>query len=118
MEKTFDPAELSKFTGSETVTRHSLIRRIVYSEGAQYVADSAGAYWFIDEIVFGQTLRKIQAEEFQVWNLKVTGSKAVITVEDGNDNVVFIKHIDFTNFPAPGVTLWFENNTIYLPSER
>ena len=42
----------------------------------------------------------------------------VLTVEDGNDNTVFSKAIPFTDFPPEGITLWFENNTIYLPSER
>ncbi len=42
----------------------------------------------------------------------------VITVEDGNYNVVFTKVLDYTDFPAPEITLWFTNNVIYLPEER
>ena len=38
--------------------------------------------------------------------------------ENGNDNTVFTKAIPFTDFPPEGITLWFANNTIYLPSEH
>jgi hypothetical protein len=31
---------------------------------------------------------------------------------------VFEKPIPFTDFPLPEISLWFENNTIYLPSEH
>jgi len=43
---------------------------------------------------------------------------ATLTCEDGNYNVVFVQQLEFSDFPPPGVTLWFENDTIYLPSER
>jgi hypothetical protein len=31
---------------------------------------------------------------------------------------VFQKSIPFTDFPLPEISLWFTNNTIYLPSEH
>ena len=42
--KTFNPATLRQFTGTETVYRHGLARSIIYTDGAKYVAESAGAY--------------------------------------------------------------------------
>ena len=45
------------------------------------------------------------------------GHKGVLTCEDGNDHTVFTKELDFTDFPEPGIALWFTNNTIFLPSE-
>ena len=61
-----------------------------------------------------------------MWKLKVLeGSKALLVLEDGNDNVVWSKKIAFTDFPiAAGetFTLWAEAGdglmTIMLPSER
>ena len=38
--------------------------------------------------------------------------------EDGNGRSVFEKAIEFTDFPDDGIELWFENSTIYLPSEH
>lgn len=110
--------DLERFTGSEQFYRHAFVRKVLYTEGAKYVANAAGAYWLLDEIAFSQmTVTKLQNEAFQVWKLQVTGSKAKIVVEDGNDNVVFTKAINFTDFPEPGITLWCVDNVIMLPSE-
>jgi hypothetical protein len=120
MTKTLDPHTLHQFTGSETWYRHWFVRRVLFTDGAKYVADQAGAYWLIDEIAFAQKNQPtVSTEEFQVWKLTVEPpSKGTLTCEDGNDRVVFSKQLDFTDFPEPGIELWFENDTIYLPSER
>jgi hypothetical protein len=96
------------------------VRSILFTDGAKYVADAAGAYWLLDEIALAQRFVKaVAAEEFQAWKLTVNpDSTAALTCEDGNYDVVFTKRIPFTDFPPEGITLWFENNTIYLPSER
>ena len=43
---------------------------------------------------------------------------AILACEDGNGRTVFAKPLEYTDFPAERVELWFENNTIYVPSER
>ena len=120
MTKSLDPNILSQFTGSEHWYRHGLVRQILFTDGAKYVADAAGAYWLLDEIALAQRFVKaVAAEEFQAWKLTVKpDSTAALSCEDGNTNVVFTKTIEFTDFPPDGIELWFENNTIYLPSER
>ena len=117
--KTFSTADLAQFTGTEHWYRHALARSILFTDGAKYVADSASAYWLLDEIALAQRgVKAVAAEEFQVWKLAVKpNATATLACEDGNDNVVFSKAIEFTDFPAEGVTLWFCNNTILLPSE-
>jgi hypothetical protein len=117
--QTFDPAALAHFTGSDNFYRHGLNRRIVYTEGAAYVAESAGAYWLLDEIAIAAGHdKRVQREEFQVWKLEVHADKsATLSCEDGNDNVVFRKSIEFTDFPAAQITLWQVGGTILLPSE-
>jgi hypothetical protein len=119
-QKSLDPDELSRFTGSEHWFRHGLVRGIVFTDGAKYIADRAGAYWLLDEIAIAQRFdKKAAAEEFQVWTLTVNADhSAVLTCEDGNGNTVLSKAIEFTDFPPEGVALWFANNTIYLPSEH
>jgi len=118
--KKFTEADLRNFTGSEHWYRHGLVRTILFTDGAKYVADHGGAYWLLDEIAFAQKGQKaVAAEEFQVWTLKVNADRtATLSCGDGNDNTVFTKEIPFTDFPANEITLWFANNTIYLPSEH
>jgi hypothetical protein len=113
-------AELRNFTGSEHWYRHGLVRTILFTDGAKYVADEGGAYWLLDEIAFAQKGEKaVAAEEFQVWVLKVNADRtATLSCGDGNNNTVYTKEIPLTDFPAIEVTLWFANNTIYLPSEH
>ena len=117
--KTFDKAQLAQFTGTEQWHRHSLIRTVLFTDGAKYVADTAGAYWLIDEIAFGQLEQAVAAEAFQVWDLNVDleKSRAVLTCEDGNDLVVFTKRIPYTDFPAERIRFFFTHNVILLPSE-
>lgn len=113
-------ADLHQFTGSEHWYRHWLNRKVLFTDGVKYVADEAGAYWLIDEIALAQRHdAKVKAEEFQVWKLTVRPNKtATLSCEDGNHNAVFSKELTFTDFPLPEITLWFANDTLYLPSEH
>ncbi len=119
MSHTLKQTELSQFTGSETWYRHAINRKVLFTDGAKYVADNAGAYWLLDEIAIIQPHEpRIAATPFQVWKLAVNADHtAELICEDGNDNLVYKKAISFTDFPAEGITLWFTDNTILLPSE-
>ncbi len=112
-------SDLHQFTGTETWFRHPLNRKVLYTEGVQYVAEHGGAYWLIDEIALIQPYdKKVAAEPFQVWTLKVRDDrKATLTCTDGNHNIVFTKEIEFTDFPLDEIEFYFTDNTILLPSE-
>ena len=51
---TLDKATLKQFTGTEYWYRHGLVRTVLFTDGAKYVADQGGAYWLLDEIAFSQ----------------------------------------------------------------
>ncbi|WP_298962294.1 DUF6876 family protein [uncultured Methylobacterium sp.] len=108
---------LEQFSGGDTHYRHGLVRGVTYTEGAKHVAETAGAYWFLDIIATNQIDQKFKAQPFQVWKLTVSGSKAKIVVTDGNDGEIYTQDVDFTDFPEPGITLWCIDNVILLPSE-
>ena len=115
-----DPAILAGFTGSEEWYRHGLCRSVLYTQGVQYVAETAGAYWLLDEIALAQRLGpRLGKHSFQVWRLKLnkTGHGAELRCEDGNYNKLFSKRITFTDFPQD-IELWVEENVILLPSEH
>jgi hypothetical protein len=118
--KTLRAEDLRQFTGSATFYRHALNRKVVFTEGAHYVAETGGAYWLLDEIALVQPYEpRIAAEEFQVWTLTVRADRsATLACGDGNGNIVFSKEIEYTDFPLEAITLWFANNTIYLPGEH
>jgi hypothetical protein len=111
---------LRQFTGSEHWYRSCINRRVVFTDRAKHVADCGGAYWLLDEIAFAQLhVKAVAAERFQVWTLKADMIRHTGTLScgDGNGNKVFEKPLGFTDFPVPEITLWFKDNTIFLPSE-
>src|SRR5580698_11462362 len=110
--KTLSKSELAQFTGSENWYRHGINRNGLYTDGAHHVAEHGGAYWLLDEIAIIQPYNKaVVAEEFQVAKLTVHADRsATLTCEDGNDNTVFTKQIEYTDFPLDKITLWFANN--------
>lgn len=118
-EEKLSAVHLRQFTGSENWYRHGLNRKILYTDGAQYVAKHGGAYWLLDEIALIQPYDKtVAAEGFQVWKIAVRPDRtATLTCEDGNGKIVFSKEIEYTDFPLDEFTFWFTDNTIFLPSE-
>ena len=118
--KTLSTSDLAQFTGSENWYRHGINRNVLYTDGAQHVAEHGGAYWLLDEIAIVQPYNKaVAAEEFQVWKLAVRPDRsATLTCDDGNGNIVFTKEIEHTDFPLDELTLYFANNVIWPLSNR
>ena len=92
---------------------------MLFTDGAKYVADQAGAYWLLDEIALVQRAdRSVAGEAFQLWTLTVQADRsATLTCEDGDGNAVYKKTIEYTDFPLPKIELYFTDNVILLPSE-
>ena len=117
--KQLTAGDLRQFTGSEQWYRHGIVRDVLFTDGAKFVADQAGAYWLLDEIALAQRYAKnVAREEFQLWKLTLNPDHtALLACEDGNGNAVYSKAIEYTDFPLPEIALYFIGNTILLPSE-
>ncbi len=62
---------LAQFTGSQTFYRHPLSGGCICTEGVQYVAETASAYWLLDAILCPQQhVAELRAAAFQVWTLR------------------------------------------------
>jgi hypothetical protein len=111
--------ELRQFTGSETWYRHGLVRSVLYTEGAKYLAEKGGAYWLLDEIALAQkTCPALAAEAFQLWKLRVKpNGTAMLTCEDGNGKRLLREQIAYTDFPLDEITFYVTGNVILLPTE-
>ncbi len=114
-----DANTLAQFTGSQNFYRHSLVREVLYTEGVEFVAETAGAYWLLDEIALAQRyIIPVKREDFQVWDLVVNADQAArLTCGDGNGLEVYSKQIPFTDFPQPSIRFYFAEWVIHLPSE-
>jgi hypothetical protein len=117
-EKALGDTELANFTGSENWYQHWL-GKCLYTDGVKYVADQAGGHWLVDEIAISQARAKVRAEQFQVWVLKVDleNHTGLLSCDDGNNNIVFTKKIEFTDFPLAEMRFYCTDGVILLPTE-
>jgi len=91
---------------------------LVYTEGVQYLAEQAGAYWLIDLVASWCPHEKIRDEDFVVRKLTVDANHtAIAAADDGNENALFPQTIEFTDFPPNEVTLYLTEGTPLLPNE-
>jgi hypothetical protein len=117
--------DLDSFLEMGNLYRRTPLSNVVYTDGVKYMADEAGADWLIDEIVLAQRRPRVAGEEFQTWKLKVEPSqqasltcfRAAPLSEDGGDDVVYKKRIDFTDFPIDEISLYCVRGTLMLPNE-
>ena len=79
MHKTFDPANLKQFTGTERYYRIS--RRHLLTDGTMYLAEHAKCYWLMIAVASHLT-GKIN-DYFAVAKLSVVGNGALLTLDDG-----------------------------------
>jgi hypothetical protein len=117
--KTLSKSDLAQFTGSENWYRHGINRNVVYTDGAQHVAEHGRAHWLSrrdrdhSALQQGSRRRGISGVETH----RGSDRSATLSCDDGNDNIVFTKRIEYTDFPLDEITLYFANNVIHLPSE-
>lgn len=115
--------DLSGFTGTEKLYQVALFNRTVCTDGAKFVADTAGAWWLLDIMVSYQFHAKVKPQSFQVWKLTVWEDRsATLECEDGNGNLIIRHEISDTDFPVPEMKFYFTHGreqlpTILLPSE-
>lgn len=117
-------AQLAHFTGSETFTRHALLRGVLMTEGVSYLANTAGAHWLTDAIASYVLDDRASQESFQVWRLAVdpTTRKAILIMTDGNSSrPIITQEFDYTDFPLDVIDLWLVASgatwVMMLPSE-
>lgn len=115
--------QLSQFHGSQCI--YSLpICRTRYTEGVQYLASTANAYWLLtDASVMGKSLMeksRFITVDFKCYSeaeREEIGFDAVIAYSDGNDTVFTEQQYHITDFPLDELRLFFVDNTLLLPSE-
>ncbi len=92
-------SELQNFTGTEQWHRWStLFRNCLLTDGANYLAKKAGAFWFMD--IIGSILSKIKPHGFAVCEItKTETGNALFTADDGNGNVFYRQWIKGTDAP-------------------
>ena len=109
---------LAQFTGTERYYR--INRKCVLTDGAKYLAETAGAYWLMDAAA--SYLLELGIDDwFVLVRLVVNDSKAVLTLEDGNGGIRAQQDIGYIDFPLQEQVLYAnwdgEHWVLMLPSE-
>lgn len=108
--------DLKQFTGTVNYYKHWLGYH--YTDGVQYLAENAGAYWLLD--VIASYRRK---EPAQFWTLKKTGdTTAEIVMQEDNDQPVLVKQeFDYTDIwkkvEMSEIRVWLLDGVMLLPDE-
>lgn len=126
-------AGLAHFYGTEQWFKHSLVPRMIYTEGVQFFAENAGggAYWFLD-IVATEVVALAKKEPFIHIKMVidkspkrqgVKPSQCFLVADDGNDNQLWSRTIAWTDCPEGIWDFYLEDNgeghvVMLLPSEH
>lgn len=80
-------------------------KRMVYTSGVRWMAETAKAYWLIDACASWLPDKKLRGEEFIVFRLKVhPDNSATLTGDDGNGNILITQQIEYTDYAKAGET--------------
>ncbi|MFZ7155081.1 MAG: DUF6876 family protein [Bacteroidota bacterium] len=111
--------DLEQFKGTEQWYRFNpLMKNVLATEGAMYLAKNAKAYWLLDIVASLKLVPKCAEEAFIVCKLeKKPNDSATFKAEDGNNNVLYVQEIPYTDFPLNEIKLFFTGDVVMLPSE-
>ncbi len=106
--------DLAQFTGTTQYFRH-WSRKIVYTDGVQFLAEQVCAYWLVDLIASYQPL----CDSRQYWTLKIEGGLYSAVCKDRDDGVLVSQEIMYSDFPVHLLpfTLYLQDGVLFLPSE-
>jgi hypothetical protein len=124
--------ELHQFTGDLQRYRHQLNRRLLYTPGVRFLAESAGAYWLIDAVASWLGTPQYRAavandgriDDLHFWRLTVRENHSATLAARADSDVppFLVQKIEFTDFCMESIDLWCgfdgQHYTLYLPSEH
>ncbi len=120
MEKTLTPADLRQFSGSETWYRHGLVRHILYTEGAQYVAEQGAPTGSSTKSLSPRRrAARLRANRFSSGRLR--SARTALPSSPARMATAIRCSVSRSNIRtsrSTGIQLYLTNNTILLPSEH
>lgn len=108
--------------GANDMTRHSLVRSFIFSDGVMDLCDAGGCYWLLDILAteLPQVLRA-KREHMGVIECAVADNKAALRMTGGGDAVLWTRKIGYTDMPPGDWTFYLtddgDTRTLILPTE-
>jgi hypothetical protein len=110
-------SDLAQFTVTSQYYRH--FTGLLYTDGVEFLAEKAGAYWLIDAIAGYQyeAMGNPQLRDFQLWQLTIENNVGTLVCRaDSHLPAIISQTIEYTDFPFD-IDLYVCNNVLLLPSE-
>lgn len=107
-------AELGCFSGTEQY--HKVLNTNV-TDGIKYIMDNGYSWLVTDSLITVMGTPKLSREEFISIKLKVADKKAIVTIEDGNNNILYTQKYDYTNAEIEELVLFLTDNVLMLSGE-
>ena len=106
--------DLSHFIGTEQYTKGFL--NVLYTDGIVFLMNN-GLSWLVTDISSYKVHEKVKNLEFQAWTLTVKKNKGVLTLTDGNENIILKQNYSYTNCPIETIKMYLVDNVLMLASE-
>ena len=85
------------------------------TDGVKYVSDN-GYGWLITDCI-SVIKTKLKDQEFLVVKLVIEDSKAVMTIDDGNKNILYTQKYDYTDGKIKELKMYYRDNVLMLTGE-
>ena len=117
---------------SDTRYRHSLCRRVLYTEGVRQLAIENEAYWLLDLVATHLVSRQYREAarqdprlaQMSFWRLPVAEDRSAVLTARADAGVVpcITREIPWTDFPLDSAEVWAAREgevwVVYLPEEH
>jgi hypothetical protein len=111
--------QLEHYVGAQQYYPYQIDNQVLFlTDGCQYVADQAQAYWLFELILSYQPDKRLREEPVQVWTLtKQHEGDWLITCADGYDTVLLTHWLEDCDFPLRTIELYLIDSECMLASE-
>lgn len=111
-------SDLREFTGTEHYYKDRSMVNLTYTDGVRYAVLSRECLWLVN-LIYSLKMynQRIASEPFVTCEFTTSGTSGVLVFTDGNDEILHIEEIDYTDFTGKGICMWYIDDTLILPSE-
>lgn len=91
---------------------------LLISDGVKLMAEMCNAYWLLQDAFIWLHSNSLKGEELIVLKLILDEHSSLLSIEDGNYNVLAKQDIPFIDFLLQeGITIYWCDNVLMLPTE-
>ena len=102
--------ELKQFIGTTRWHVHWANKKLVYTDGVQFLAKETQSFWLIDEIgcmIFPRLVNEFEDWFYDIQFQVLPDCSAIFSVGDGNGNIYLHHKVEYTDFPITGKPITF-----------